>query len=31
VREAHNLASRVEDALRDALDSVDDVIVEVLL
>jgi divalent metal cation (Fe/Co/Zn/Cd) transporter len=31
VREAHNLASRVEDAVRDALDSVDDVIVEVLL
>jgi cation diffusion facilitator family transporter len=29
VREAHNLASRVEDAVRDALDSVDDVIVEV--
>jgi cation diffusion facilitator family transporter len=30
VREAHNLASRVEDAVRDALDPVDDVIVEVL-
>ena len=29
VREAHVLASRVEDAVRDALDSVDDVIVEV--
>jgi cation diffusion facilitator family transporter len=29
VREAHLLASRVEDAVRDALDSVDDVIVEV--
>ena len=29
VREAHILASRVEDAVRDALDSVDDVIVEV--
>jgi divalent metal cation (Fe/Co/Zn/Cd) transporter len=29
VREAHMLASRVEDAVRDALDAVDDVIVEV--
>ncbi|MDX6519453.1 MAG: hypothetical protein QOJ31_1258 [Gaiellales bacterium] len=29
VREAHLLASRVEDAVRDALDAVDDVIVEV--
>jgi cation diffusion facilitator family transporter len=29
VRDAHVLASRVEDAVRDALDSVDDVIVEV--
>ncbi len=29
VREAHTLASRVEDAVRDALDAVDDVIVEV--
>ena len=29
VREAHVLASRVEYAVRDALDSVDDVIVEV--
>ena len=29
VRDAHTLASRVEDAVRDALDSVDDVIVEV--
>jgi len=29
VRDAHALASRVEDAVRDALDAVDDVIVEV--
>ncbi len=29
VREAHTVASRVEDAVRDALDAVDDVIVEV--
>ena len=29
MREAHTLASRVEDAVRDALDAVDDVIVEV--
>jgi cation diffusion facilitator family transporter len=30
VREAHTLASRVEDAVRDELDAVDDVIVEVI-
>ena len=29
VRDAHTLASRIEDAVRDALDPVDDVIVEV--
>jgi cation diffusion facilitator family transporter len=30
VREAHSIASQVEDAVRDALDAVDDVIVEVV-
>jgi divalent metal cation (Fe/Co/Zn/Cd) transporter len=29
VRDGHALASRVEDAVRDELDAVDDVIVEV--